>query len=88
MYILREFDTKFMIICFIYLIKILFSAKAILEFLKHFYLNFNLEQYVRKKLRISSKNFVRFCRNLVLKLVQEHLKMLIISEVIQNLRKH
>ena len=45
---------------------------AILEFLKLFYLNFNLEQYVRKKLHINSKNFVRFCRNLALKLVQEH----------------
>ena len=43
------------------------SAKAILEFFKLFYLNFNLEQYVR-----NSKNFVRFCRNLALKLVQEH----------------
>ena len=59
-----------------------FSAKAILEFFKLFYLNFNLEQYVRKKLHISSKNFVRFCRNLSLKLVQEYLKMLIISKVI------
>ena len=49
-----------------------FSAKAILEFFKLFYLNFNLEQYIRKKLHINSKNFVRFCRNLALKLVQEH----------------
>ena len=49
-----------------------FSAKAILKFLKLFYLNFSLEQYVRKKLHINSKNFVRFCRNLTLKLVQEH----------------
>ena len=49
-----------------------FSAKAILEFFKLFYLNFNLEQYVRKKLHINSKNFARFCRNLALKLVQEH----------------
>ena len=50
----------------------IFSAKALLEFFKFFYLNFNLEQYVRKKLHINSKNFVRFCRNLALKLVQEH----------------
>ena len=49
-----------------------FSAKAILEFFKLFYSNFNLEQYVRKKLRANSKNFVRFYRNLALKLVQEH----------------
>ena len=61
-----------MIICFIYLIKKIFSAKAILEFFQLLYLNFNLEQYVRKKLHINSKNFVRFCRNLALKLVQEH----------------
>ena len=59
-----------------------FSAKTILEFFKLFYLNFNLEQYVRKKLHINSKYFVRFCRNLALKLVQKHLKMLIISKVI------
>ena len=58
------------------------SAKAILEFFKLFYLNFNLEQYVRKKLQINSKNFVRICRNLALKLVQGHKKMLIISKVI------
>ena len=49
-----------------------FPEKAILEFLKLFYLNFNLEQYVRKQLHINSKNFVRFRRNLALKLVQEH----------------
>ena len=49
-----------------------FSAKPILEFFQHFYLNFNLEQCVRKKLHINSKNFIRFCRNLALKLVQEH----------------
>ena len=49
-----------------------FSAKAILEFFQLFYLNFNLEQYVRKKLNINSKNLVRFCRNLALKLIQEH----------------
>ena len=65
-----------------------FSAKAILEFFKLFYLNFNLEQYVRTKLHINSKNFVQFCRNLTLKLVQKHFKMLIISKVILNLRKH
>ena len=47
------------------------SAEAILEFFKLFYSNFNLEQYVRKKLHINPKNFVRFCRNLALKLVQE-----------------
>ena len=68
----KEFDTKFMIICFIYFIKMFFSAKAILELFKLFYSNFNLEQYLRKKLHINSKNFVRFCRNLALKLVQEH----------------
>ena len=49
-----------------------FSAKAILEFFQLFYLNFNLEQYIRKKLQINSENWVRFCRNLALKLVQEH----------------
>ena len=49
-----------------------FSAKAILEFFKLFYLNFKLEQYVRKKLHINFKNFVRFYRNLALKLVQEY----------------
>ena len=43
-----------------------FSAKAILEFFKLFYLNFNLKQYVRKKLHINSKNFVRFCRNIAI----------------------
>ena len=58
------------------------SEKAILEFFELFYLKFNLEQYVRKKLHINSKNFVQFCRNLALKLVQEHKKMLIISKVI------
>ena len=61
-----------MIICCIYLIKIFFSAKAVLEFFQLFYFNFNLEQYVRKKLHINSKNLLRFCRNLALKLVQEH----------------
>ena len=55
-----------------YLIKMFFSAKAMLEFSQLFYLNFNLEQYVRKKLHINSKNLVRFCRNFALKLVQEH----------------
>ena len=49
-----------------------FSAKAILEFFQLFYLNFNIEQYVRKKLYINSNNLVRFCRNLALKLGQEH----------------
>ena len=44
-----------------------FSAKAILEFFKLFYLNFNLEQYVRKKLHINSKNLLRCCRILALK---------------------
>ena len=37
-----------MIICFMYLMKKNFSAKAILEFFKLFYLNFNLAHYVRK----------------------------------------
>ena len=59
-----------------------FSAKAILEFFKLFYLNFNLEQYVIKKLHINSKNFVRIGRSLALKLVQKHIKMLIISKFI------
>ena len=49
-----------------------FSAKAILEFFQLFYLNSNLEQYVRKKIHNNSKNLIRFCRNLALKLVQEH----------------
>ena len=49
-----------------------FSAKAILEFFKLLYLNFKLEQYVRKKLHINSKDLDRFCRNLALKLVREH----------------
>ena len=72
LYILRGFNTKFMIICFIYLIKTFFSAKALLEFFKLLYLNFNLEQYVKKKVHINFKNLVRFCRNLASKLVQEH----------------
>ena len=55
-----------------YLIKMFFSAKAILELFPLFYLNFNLEQFVRKKLHINSKNLFRFCRNLALKLVQDH----------------
>ena len=55
-----------------YLIKMFFSSKAILEFSQLLYLNFNLEQYARKKIHINSKNLVRFCRNLALKLVQEH----------------
>ena len=49
-----------------------FSAKAILEFSQLFYLKFNLEQYVRKKVYIDSKNLVRFCRNSALKLIHEH----------------
>ena len=49
-----------------------FSAKAVLEFFQLFYLNFNLEHYVRKKLDINSKNLVRFYRNSALNLVQEH----------------
>ena len=61
-----------MIICFIYLIKMFFSAETILEFFQLCYLNFNLEQYVRKKLHINPKNLVQFCRNLALKLVQEY----------------
>ena len=40
--------------------KMFFSTKAILEFFKLFYLNFNIEQYVRKKLHINSKNFFDF----------------------------
>ena len=49
-----------------------FSAKKILEYFQLLYLNVNLEQYVRKKLHINSKNLDRLCRNLALKLVQEH----------------
>ena len=49
-----------------------FSATSILGFFQLFYLNFNLEQYVRKKIYINSKNLVRFSRNLALKLVHEH----------------
>ena len=49
-----------------------FSAKAILEFFELFYVNINLEQYVRKKLHINSKNFVQFYRNSALKLVQKY----------------
>ena len=49
-----------------------FSAKAILELFQLFYLNFNLVHDVRKKLHINAYNLVRFCRNLVLKRVQEH----------------
>ena len=59
-----------------------FLAKAILEFFQLFYLNFNLVQYVRKKLHINSKNFYRFCRYLALKLVQELEKTLITLKVI------
>ena len=51
-----------------------FSAKAILEFFQVFYLNFNLEQYVSKKLHINFKNFVRFCRNLAFKINPRKLK--------------
>ena len=66
-----------------------FSAKAILEFFKLFYLNFNLEQYVRKKLHFNSKNFVRFCRNLALKLVHtEKLFISIFTIVFFNLGKN
>ena len=39
-----------MIICFIYLIKIFFLAKAILEFFQFFYSNFNIVHCARKKL--------------------------------------
>ena len=56
-----------MIICFIYLIKIFFSAKEILEFFQLFYLKFNLVHYVRKKLHIDDNNLVRFFRNLASK---------------------
>ena len=59
-----------------------FSAKAIYEFFQLFYLNFNFEHYVRKKLHINSKHLVRFFINLALKLVHEHSKMLIISKII------
>ena len=52
--------------------KNVFLSKTILEFFQLFNLNFNLEQYVRKKLHINSTNLVPFCRNLALKLVQEH----------------
>ena len=52
--------------------KNVFPAKAILKFFQLLYLKFNLEQYVSKKLHINSKNLIRFCRNLALKLVQKH----------------
>ena len=61
-----------MVICFIYLIKVFFSAKAILEFFQLFYLNFNLVHYVRKILNFNANNLVQFYRNLALKLVQEN----------------
>ena len=65
-----------------------FSAKAILEFFKLFYLNFNLVHYVRKKLHINANNLVWFCKDFALNWVQEHWKMFIISKVIRNLRKN
>ena len=65
-----------------------FSAKAISEFFQLFFLNFNLVQYVRKKLHINANNLVRFFKNLALNWVQENKKMLINSKVIQNLRMH
>ena len=71
-YILRGFYKKSMIICFIYLTKIFFSAKAILEFFQLFYSNFNLVHYARKKLYICDDNLLQFCRNSTLKWVQEH----------------
>ena len=77
-----------MIICFIYLIRMFFTAKTILEFFQLFYLNFNLVHYARKKLYFYDDNLLCFCRILALKWAQEHLKMLIISKVIWNVRKH
>ena len=44
-----------------------FSAKAIFEFFKLFYSNFNLVHYTRKKLYIHDENLLRFCRILALK---------------------
>ena len=58
---------KFMIICFIYLIKMFFSAKAILEFFQLFYSNFNLVHYTRKKLQIYDDYLLRFQRILASK---------------------
>ena len=55
-----------MIICFIYLTKMFFSAKAILEFFQLLNLNFNLEQYVRKKLHIFSFNCTNFIFNVTI----------------------
>ena len=43
-----------------------FSTKAILEFFKLSYSNFNLVHYARKKLYIHDGNLLKFCRNLAL----------------------
>ena len=56
-----------MIICFIYQIKMFFSANAILEFFQLFYLNFNLVHYARKTLYIHDDNLLQFCKILALK---------------------
>ena len=52
--------------------KNVFLSKRNIGIFPTFFFNFNLEQYVRKKLQINYKNLDRFCRNLALKLVQEH----------------
>ena len=52
--------------------KNVFLSKSNIGIFPTFFLNFNLKQYVRKKLHIDSKNLTRFCRNLALKLLQEH----------------
>ena len=52
--------------------KNVFLSKSNIGIFPTSFFNFNLEQYVRKKLHIYSKNLVRFCRNLALKVVQEY----------------
>ena len=56
-----------MIVCFIYLIKVFFETKAILELFQFFYSNYNLVHDVRKKLYIYEDNLLRFCRISALK---------------------
>ena len=51
----------------VYPIKKNFSVKGILKFFQLFYSNFNLLDYVRKKLYICDDNLLRFGRILALK---------------------
>ena len=53
-----------------------------------FMLHFNSFYYARKKLYIHNDNLLQFCRILALKWAQEYYKMLIISKVFWNYRKH